>query len=142
MAKKAYLALGCFWGPDEHFGNLPGVIKTQVGYSGGKEDNPAYHNLGSHAETVEIEFDPAEISYREILSNFFQEHNPQAAETPRYRSAIFYIGSEQKREAEAIKSEVEKRLGLSVTTSIEPFGQFFRAEEYHQKYFEKMKNKE
>ena len=141
MTEKAYLALGCFWGPDEHFSGLRGVVETQVGYSGGEEDNPVYEKLGGHAETIEVEFDPKKISFEEILEHFFAEHNPEIREISRYRSAIFYIGKDQRCEAEKAKAVFEKKIGRSVSTSIEPFGKFFRAEEYHQKYFEKMKGK-
>jgi methionine-S-sulfoxide reductase len=139
MAQKAYLALGCFWGSDEFFSQLPGVIATRVGYSGGKKENPTYHNLGDQSETIEIEFDPKIITYTEILKNFFSQHDPKAQEKTQYLSAIFYLNSEQKKEAETAKEDAEKALG-KITTVVEPFGKFYLAEEYHQKYFQKLRN--
>lgn len=142
MAKleKAYLALGCFWGPDEYFSRLPGIVKTQVGYSGGKTPAPDYHNIGDHSETIEIEFDPEIITYPEILRHFFSQHNPTKKEIQQYRSVIFYLNKNQEKSALEVKKNIEKELSQSILTSIEPFSKFFRAEEYHQKYFQKIKN--
>ena len=137
MSQKAYFALGCFWGPQEHFDNLPGVLDTRVGYSGGEKENPTYHDLGNHAETVEIEFDPEMISYGKLLEHFFMEHDPSAVQIPQYRSAIFYLDEDQHREADGAVQKTEAKLKRKLSTSVEPFKKFYPAEEYHQKYFEK-----
>jgi methionine-S-sulfoxide reductase len=142
MTKKAYLALGCFWGPEEHFGNLPGILKTRVGYSGGTEDHASYENIGGHAETLELEFDPKKISFTEILEQFFMEHDPKFPEVPRYRSIIFYLDANQRKAAEETKEATSKKLRYPLYTEIKKFEKFFPAEKYHQKYFDKLKNKE
>ena len=137
MTQKAYLAMGCFWGPDEYFSKLKGVVGTRVGYSGGKYKTPTYHVLGGNSETIEIEFDPSLVSFSQILEHFFLEHEPCVPQDDRYRSAIFYLNDDQKKEAEKAKEKFEEKLGKKVLTSIEPFGKFTLAEEYHQKYFQK-----
>jgi methionine-S-sulfoxide reductase len=136
MTQKAYLALGCFWGPDEFFSKLKGVKKTLVGYSGGKKVDPTYHDLGDHSETIEIEFNPDEITYEEILEHFFKQHDPRSLKTTQYRSAIFFLDDQQKKAAEEAKKKMEESLG-QIKTAIEPFGKFYPAEEYHQKYLDK-----
>lgn len=136
----AYLALGCFWGPDEFFSGLTGVVSTEVGYAGGTTNDPTYYSLGDHAETIKIEFDPQIISYEEILKHFFAQHDPTVHEIARYRSIILYKNNEQKETAERLKAETEKKLGRPIATEIKIFGKFYPAEEYHQKYFEKMKH--
>lgn len=130
--------MGCFWGPDEFFSDLPGVFRTRVGYSGGGKANPTYNDLDGHSETVEIEFDPGKMPYAEILKYFFSEQDPGSREETRYRSAIFYLDDAQKEIAEAAKKEAEKEYG-PIATSIEPFGKFYPAEGYHQKYLQKLK---
>ncbi len=139
MKQKAYLAMGCFWGPDEFFSKLPGVLNVRVGYGGGKKENPTYNNLGDNSEMVEIEFNPEKITYGEILDDFFSQHDPSRNEETRYRSAIFYLDEDQKKIAEIKKKEKEKEFG-KIATAIEPFGKFYPAEEYHQKYLQKLKN--
>lgn len=137
MTKKAYLAMGCFWGPDDYFSKLEGVSKTQVGYSGGEFENPSYHVIGDSSETIEIEFDPKIISYKEILEHFFKEHDPWVEEESRYRSVIFYLNEDQKAAAKKAVKVYEKGNKRKVATEIEKFRKFTLAEDYHQKYFQK-----
>jgi peptide-methionine (S)-S-oxide reductase len=146
MTEIAILAGGCFWGAQELLRRRPGIISTRVGYSGDDSTpNATYRNHGDHAEAVEIEFDPAEISYREILEFFFQIHDPstrnrQGNDVGRsYRSAIFYDNEEQKRVALDTIADVDAS-GLwpgPVVTEVEPAGEFWQAEEEHQDYLEK-----
>jgi methionine-S-sulfoxide reductase len=136
----ATFALGCFWGPDDYFSKLKGVIKTRVGYAGGTKKNPSYHNLGDHTETVEITFDPKIISFEELLKHFWQQHDPTLQEVTQYKSVIFYQDEEQKKIAEKSKQEAEKKLG-KVATEIKKAGTFYEAEEYHQKYLQKGKGR-
>jgi peptide-methionine (S)-S-oxide reductase len=147
--EKATFGAGCFWGVEETFRKLKGVTSTAVGYAGGTKDNPTYEDVCSHetghAEVVEVEFDPAEISYDELLDVFWSSHNPttlnrQGPDIGRqYRSVVFYHSSQQKEAAEAAKAKLEKsgRFTRPVVTGIEPAPQFWRAEEYHQRYLEK-----
>ena len=135
MTQKAYLALGCFWGPQYYFSKLPGVISTRVGYSGGETEDPTYHKLGDHAETLEIEFQPDTISYEEILMHFFIEHEAYSKEPSRYRSAIFYTDDSQKKKAEKALKDFEADSGMKLVTALEPFKKFYLAEEYHQNYY-------
>lgn len=137
MTKIATFALGCFWSPDYYFSHLPGVKKVTVGYTGGKKENPTYHNLGNHSETVKIEFNPKKISYEDLLGHFFSQHNPSFEETRQYRSAIFYHDDEQKKLAQKAIQEYEKNKKVKVITALEKAGKFYPAEEYHQKYYEK-----
>jgi peptide-methionine (S)-S-oxide reductase len=146
--ERAVLAGGCFWGMQDLIRRKPGVISTQVGYSGGDVPNATYRNHGTHAEAIEIIFDPAAISYRELLEFFFQIHDPT---TPNrqgndigtsYRSAIFYTTDEQKRIAEDTIADVEaSRLWPGkVVTEVAPVGPFWVAEPEHQDYLERIPN--
>lgn len=139
--QTATFALGCFWGPDDHFSKLKGVSKTRVGYAGGKKKNPSYHNLGDHTETVEITFDPKIISFEELLKHFWKQHDPTVQEVTQYKSVIFYQNEEQKKLAEKSKQEAEKKLGRKIVTEIIKAGTFYQAEEYHQKYLQKGKGR-
>jgi len=149
MSEIAILAGGCFWGAQELLRRRPGIISTRVGYSGDDSTpNATYRNHGDHAEAVEIEFEPSEISYREILEFFFQIHDPstrnrQGNDVGRsYRSAIFYENDEQKRVALDTIADVDAS-GLwpgKVVTEVEPAGEFWMAEEEHQDYLEKHPN--
>lgn len=145
----AVVAAGCFWGVEETFRVLPGVVSTEVGYTGGHTEHPTYETVCTdttgHAEALKIGFDPAIISYAELLKVFFANHNPTTKNRQgpdvgsQYRSAIFTVGEEQKRVAEAVKEEVEKS-GVwkhQVVTEITPATQFYSAEAYHQKYLQK-----
>lgn len=145
MNKKAVLAGGCFWGLEELIRKQPGVITTQVGYTGGKNENPTYENHPGHAEAVEIEYDPAKTSYKNILDFFFRVHNPttlnrQGNDTgTSYRSAIFFASEEEKREAQEFIKIVDasKRWPSKVVTTLEPLTTFWPAELYHQDYLQK-----
>jgi len=149
MSEIAILAGGCFWGAQELLRRRPGIVSTRVGYSGDDSTpNATYRNHGDHAEAVEIEFEPSEISYREILEFFFQIHDPstrnrQGNDVGRsYRSAIFYENEEQKRVALDTIADVDAS-GLwpgKVVTEVEPAGEFWMAEEEHQDYLEKHPN--
>lgn len=123
----------------------PGVIKTRVGYTGGKNENPTYENHPGHAEAVEIEYDDAQTSCKKLLDFFFQIHNPTTLNQQgndrgtSYRSAIFYANDEEKKEAENFIDIVNKskRWPSPVVTTLEPLGEFYEAEEYHQDYLQK-----
>ncbi len=147
--ETAILAGGCFWGAQQLLRRRPGVISTRVGYSGDDSTpNATYRHHGDHAEAVEIEFDPDEISYRDILEFFFQIHDPSTRDRQgndigrSYRSAIFYENEEQKRVALDTIADVDAS-GLwpgKVVTEVEPAGDFWQAEEEHQDYLEKYPN--
>jgi peptide-methionine (S)-S-oxide reductase len=146
---KATFAAGCFWGVEDAFRQVKGVTSTAVGYIGGHTQNPTYKDVCSsstgHAEAVEVDFDPNQVSYKELLAVFFQNHDPTQLNRQgpdhgtQYRSAIFFHDATQEAEArEAVaalgKSGIFKK---PIVTQIAPSPEFFRAEEYHQKYFEK-----
>jgi len=147
-AEKAILAGGCFWGMQDLFRRQPGVLSTRVGYSGGEVENATYGNHGSHAEAIEILFDPEQTSYRDILEFFFQIHDPttlnrQGNDTgTSYRSAIFTLDDEQKRIAEDTIADVEAsgRWPGKVVTEVAPAGPFWEAEPEHQDYLEHYPN--
>jgi peptide-methionine (S)-S-oxide reductase len=133
--ETATFALGWFWGPDSQFGSLPGVVRTRVGYAGGSKANPTYRDLGDHSETIQIDYDPAQISYQELLDVFWSSHSPTARSWSRqYASIIFYHNQEQKRLAEASRDREAARRGSPIYTEIVPFAGFHLAESYHQKY--------
>jgi len=112
------------------------VVRTRVGYAGGKKRGPTYYDLGDHSETVEIDYDPNRVSYGELLQVFWEGHDPATRPWSRqYASIIFYHNDEQKRLAVESKNGVETRLGKKVHTEIRPFAGFYLAEDYHQKYF-------
>ena len=140
--ERAVLAGGCFWGMQDLIRRLPGVISTRVGYSGGEVPNATYRNHGRHAEAVEIIFDPARTSYRDLLEFFFQIHDPTTKDRqgndlgPSYRSAIYYANDDQKRIAEETIADVDAS-GLwpgKVVTEVEPVSDFWEAEPEHQDY--------
>lgn len=147
--EKATFAAGCFWGVEAAFRMLPGVKSTRVGYIGGNTPNPTYQDVCTgqtdHAEAVEVSFDPNEVSYDELLSTFWQKHNPTTLNRQgpdvgtQYRSAIFFHNPEQERQAQASKAALENsgRFVNKVVTEIVPAGVFYPAEEYHQQYLEK-----
>jgi peptide-methionine (S)-S-oxide reductase len=112
------------------------VIRTRVGYAGGAHENPTYHSLGGHAETIEIDFDPSVISYRELLAMFWKMNDARMkAPSTQYRSVVFYHNDSQKEIAEGMKAQEEARAGARVFTEIIPFTRFHLAEGYHQKYY-------
>lgn len=132
--ETATFALGCFWSPDARFGAVPGVIRTRVGYAGGDKENPTYHNLGNHTETVQIDYNPKEVGYRELLEVFWKNHNPTTPRGIQYKSIIFYQNESQKSIAEESKNELESELEKNVVTEIRPYETFYIAEDYHQKH--------
>lgn len=133
--ETATFALGWFWGPDSQFGSLPGVIRTRVGYAGGTTTNPTYHDLGDHSETIQIDFDPSRISYRELLNIFWKSHDPTSGSWSRqYRQAIFYQNEQQRKEAIETRDKLASETGRRITTAIEPYSGFYLAEDYHQKH--------
>jgi peptide methionine sulfoxide reductase msrA/msrB len=134
-AETATFALGCFWGPDASFGALEGVVRTRVGYAGGSIENPTYEMIGDHTETIEIDYDPEVISYRELLEIFFDSHNPYSqAYSRQYASLILYNNSEQQQTAAAVKEELEAESGREIKTEIKELDRFYLAEDYHQKF--------
>ncbi len=147
--EKATFGAGCFWGVEETFRKLEGVIATAVGYAGGTKYNPSYEDVCTdetgHAEVVEVEFDPSQIGYNQLLDVFWSNHNPTTLNRQgpdvgkQYRSVIFYHSPEQKTAAESSKNELEKieRFNRPIVTQIESAPKFWRAEEYHQRYLEK-----
>ena len=147
-SEKAILAGGCFWGMEDLFRELPGVASTRVGYSGGDVKNATYRNHGSHAEALAITFDPEKTSYRKLLEFFFKIHNPTTKNRQgndigtSYRSAIFYLGEEQKETAKKLISEMNES-GIwpgPIVTEVAAAGDFWDAEEEHQNYLQKHKN--
>lgn len=147
--KTAIFAGGCFWGVEDLFRKLPGVHATEVGYTGGETKNATYKEvkIGStgHAEAIRLEFAPAEISYRQLLEFLFQIHDPTTVDRQgndvgsQYRSAIFYLDAEQKADAEAVIAAVDAsgKWPGKVATRVEPAGEWWKAEEYHQDYLVK-----
>jgi peptide-methionine (S)-S-oxide reductase len=150
----AEFALGCFWGAEKDFWQTPGVVSTAVGYEGGFTPNPSYEEVCSgrtgHAESVRVVFDPAKISYPELLKVFWESHDPTQGMRQgndmgsQYRSAIFYQSPEQQAEAEDSRASYQKRLSEAgygeITTEIVPAGEFYFAEDYHQQYLSDAKN--
>ncbi|MBC7134906.1 MAG: peptide-methionine (S)-S-oxide reductase MsrA [Oceanibaculum nanhaiense] len=148
MTETAILAGGCFWGMQDLIRRQPGILSTRVGYTGGDVPNATYRNHGSHAEGIEIVFDPAITSYRRILEYFFQIHDPTTPNRqgndvgPSYRSAIYYLSEEQKRVALDTIADVNAS-GLwpgRVVTEVDPAGDFWQAEPEHQDYLERIPN--
>lgn len=130
----ATFALGCFWSPDARFGCVPGVVRTRVGYAGGTKENPTYRDLGDHVETIQIDYDPTQISYGDLLEIFWKTHNPETPSYKRqYMSAVFYNSEEQKRLAQETKEREARHKG-QIHTEIAFLSTFYWAEDYHQKY--------
>lgn len=133
--EKATLALGCFWSPDAKFGCTPGVVCTRVGYAGGTKDDPTYRDLGDHTETVEVEYDPARISYEELLALFWESHDPtRGGGSRQYMSALFTQSDAQQRLAEEASEQQARERGRTIRTEIKPLRRFYQAENYHQNY--------
>ncbi len=147
--EKATFAAGCFWGVEKVFGDLEGVVSTQVGYTGGVLKNPGYEQVCSgrtgHAEAIEITFDPAQVTYDDLLEVFFRHHDPTTLNRQgndigtQYRSAIFYHSpAEEKAARRAVEAlKAAKIFKTPIVTTVEPAGEFYRAEETHQKYLKK-----
>jgi peptide-methionine (S)-S-oxide reductase len=148
MTARAVLAGGCFWGMEDLIRKMDGVISTRVGYTGGDVPNATYRNHGTHAEGIEVIFDPARITYRHLLEFFFQIHDPTTENRQgndrglSYRSAIYYVDEEQKAIAEDTIADVNAS-GIwpgVVVTELEPVGDFWEAEPEHQNYLERIPN--
>jgi peptide-methionine (S)-S-oxide reductase len=146
--ETAILAGGCFWGMQDLIRRMPGVVKTRVGYTGGDVANATYRNHGTHAEGIEIVFDPARISYRDLLEFFFQIHDPTTLHRQgndrglSYRSAIYFLSPDQQAEALRTIADVNAS-GLwpgKVVTEVAPAGPFWQAEPEHQDYLERIPN--
>ncbi|MDN7242027.1 peptide-methionine (S)-S-oxide reductase [Planococcus sp. N028] len=135
--ETATFGMGCFWGPETRFGSLPGVIRTRVGFAGGTSPNPTYRTMGDHTETVEIDFDPAIISFEDVLRIFWKNHYPNRDNYKgrQYISLLRYHNEGQKSAIGKIKAEMEKELGEAFETEIAAFSGFTLAEERHQKYY-------
>jgi len=146
---KATFAAGCFWGVEANFRQVPGVISTRVGYTGGDFKNPTYKDVCTdrtgHAEAVEVEYDPAKVPYQDLLEVFWENHDPTQLNRQgpdfgtQYRSAIFYHSPEQEQAARASKEQLERsdRFSRPIVTEIVPAVTFYEAEDYHQQYLEK-----
>jgi len=146
---KAIFAAGCFWGVEATFRQLPGVVSTRVGYTGGALSNPTYEDVCTdrtgHAEAVEVEYDPSKLSYEKLLDVFWENHDPTQLNRQgpdrgtQYRSAIFFTSPEQEAAAKASKERLEKsgRYRKPIVTQIVPASTFYEAEDYHQQYLEK-----
>ena len=147
--QKATFGAGCFWGVEETFRQVPGVVSAAVGYAGGTLENPTYKDVCSgrtgHAEVVEVEYDPARASYDDLLTVFWENHDPTTLNRQgwdvgtQYRSAIFFHTPEQEAAARASKAQLEQsgKYRKPIVTEITPASTFYRAEEYHQQYLEK-----
>lgn len=147
--EKATFGAGCFWGIEEMFRNIKGVTSATSGYAGGTTKNPTYEDVCSHetghAEVVEVEFDPAQVTYEQLLDVFWNNHDSTTRDRQgpdigsQYRSVVFYHSPDQQRAAEAKRAELDKsgRFRRPIVTQIEPAPAFYRAEEYHQKYLQK-----
>lgn len=133
--ETATFGMGCFWGPDARFGATRGVVRTRVGYAGGKKPDPSYYALGDHTEVVQVEYDPGMLSYSALLDVFWENHDPRTnAGKRQYRSVVLTTTDAQRDAVERTRDTIAQRLGTSVATDVETLDQFSLAEEYHQKY--------
>ncbi len=147
---KATFSAGCFWHVEHLFRKVKGVTDTSVGYTGGNFDNPTYQDVCSsktgHAEAVQVEYDPSQVSYEDLLEIFWENHDPTSLNRQgpdigtQYRSAVFVHDEEQEKLAKTSKQKLEKsgKFKKPIVTEIKPISSFYKAEDYHQKYFEKM----
>jgi peptide-methionine (S)-S-oxide reductase len=145
--EKATFAAGCFWGVEAAFRSIEGVLQTTVGYTGGHLANPSYKDVctdrTSHAEAVEVVFDPGVITYDDLLATFWRIHDPTQVNRQgpdvgsQYRSAIYYHSPEQETAASAARAEAQSRFARPIATEITRASDFYPAEDYHQRYFEK-----
>ena len=147
MSEKATFGAGCFWQVEVEFRNEPGVTDAAAGYMGGSVENPSYEQVCTdrtgHAEVVQVEFDPDEVSYERLVEKFFELHDPTQLNRQgpdvgsQYRSVVFFHTPEQKEVAEAVRERAQARFKRPIVTSVEPAASFWRAEEYHQQYLVK-----
>jgi peptide-methionine (S)-S-oxide reductase len=147
VTEKATFGAGCFWGVEVAFRNVPGVTDTAVGYMGGTVANPTYEEVCTdrtgHAEVVQVEYDPDEVSYEQLLDTFWAEHDPTQRNRQgpdvgsQYRSVVFFHSPEQQEQALASKARIQGQNGDTVVTEIVPASDFWRAEDYHQQYLVK-----
>jgi methionine-S-sulfoxide reductase len=145
--EQAIFAAGCFWGVQYYFDQIPGVVSTAVGYTGGTLENPTYEEVCSHttghAEAILLEFDTQKVSYEILCKQFFRMHDPTQLDRQgpdvgdSYRSAIFYLNEHQKEMAEKVRDQAQPDWKEPIVTQIEPAGPFYEAEDYHQKYAER-----
>lgn len=147
--EKAIFAAGCFWGVEELFRDVPGIVETEVGYCGDSSDKANYPSVKTgrtnHAEAILLTFDPEKISYETCVQKFFQLHDPTTKNQqgndvgPQYRSAIFYFDAKQKEVAERVIQSLDesKKFKAPIVTEVSPAGEFFSAEDYHQDYLKK-----
>jgi peptide-methionine (S)-S-oxide reductase len=145
--EKATFAAGCFWGVEAEFRNLMGVVNTTVGYTGGMTESPTYEQVCSdrtgHAEAVQVEYDPQQVSYEDLLETFWTTHNPTQVNRQgpdygsQYRTEIFFHNRDQEVAATKSKAEAQTRFSKPIATKITPASAFWPAEEYHQRYLEK-----
>lgn len=147
MTEKATFGAGCFWGIEAAFRKMEGVLEATSGYSGGRVKDPSYGDVCSgatgHAEVVEVEYDPEKVSYEELLETFWDEHDPTQVNRQgpdvgtQYRSVIFFHSPEQEAAARSSMQKAQARYKKPIATEITPVSEFYRAEDYHQRYFEK-----
>ena len=147
MTEKATFGAGCFWGVEAAFRKMDGVVEAISGYSGGRVKDPSYGDVCTgttgHAEVVEVEYDPEKVSYEELLETFWDEHDPTQVNRQgpdvgtQYRSAIFFHSPEQEAIARSSMEKAQARYNKPIATEIAPVSEFYRAEDYHQRYFEK-----
>ena len=150
MIQKALFGAGCFWGVEEHFRIIKGVIKTEVGYSGGHTKNPTYESVcyqnTEHAEVLLVEFDEDLISYKSLVDEFWKCHDPTTVDRQgpdigrQYRSVIYYFNDQQKEIADRSKEKYQLSFENKIVTEISQADTFYKAEEYHQQYIQKSKN--
>ena len=149
--QQAIFSAGCFWGVEEKFRKVDGVLETEVGYTGGEAENPTYHEVcgggTGHIESIKITFDADVVSYGELIDFFFEIHDPTTINQQgpdigtQYKSAIFYSNEEQKSEAEKKIKEKTHLFPSPIVTAVEKEQTFYKAEEYHQKYLQKLKER-
>ncbi|MDQ3303630.1 MAG: peptide-methionine (S)-S-oxide reductase MsrA [Actinomycetota bacterium] len=147
MTEKAIFGAGCFWGIEAEFRKVEGVVEATSGYSGGHTKDPSYGDVCSgatgHAEVVEVEYDPSKVSYEELLELFWENHDPTTPNRQgpdvgtQYRSVVFFLTPEQEAAALVSKEQAQSKFKNPIVTQIKPASEFYRAEDYHQRYFEK-----
>lgn len=144
IPKTAIFAAGCFWGVQYYFDQIPGVLETEVGYTGGHAESPSYEEVCAgrtgHAEAVKVTYNPEKLSFETLIGHFFRMHDPTQVNRQgpdigtQYRSAVFCATPEQREQARGAKAELESKLGKPVATEIRPLMPFYTAESYHQKF--------